>query len=167
MYLIEKGAYVHFVCAEVTAETIANINKCMAVINNMSADMAGPLPVLHSFYMSRAVIALACAADIAAGADLATIGIDTEALDKIEPQFNTRLITEDTNIAGVRDKAFMLQVNNSVAVVMGDHVYVRINRVGFFPEDVVKPMYGRKVKAEQFVEMLNAAGVVYYTIEKF
>ena len=61
----------------------------------------------------------------------------------------------------------MLQVNNSVAVVMGDHVYVRINRVGFFPEDVVKPMYGRKVKAEQFVEMLNAAGVVHYTIEKF
>lgn len=170
MYLIEKGSYVKFV-ANATVESVAavteNIKKCIMVINSMNADMVGPMPMLHSFFMSQSIMILLASQLLEHGLATPGLPVDQEGAERIEPQLRLRMIDEQTSIRGERTGSVLVQAEGCVAVVAGCEVYVRVNRVAFSPEDTVKPMYGRKVKAEQFVELLTEAGVTGYTIEKF
>lgn len=170
MYLIEKGSYVKFV-ANATVESVAavteNIKKCIMVINSMNADMAGPMPMLHSFFMSQSLLVLLADQVLEQGVRTPGLPFDKEGAERIEPQLRLRMIQEATSIRGECTGSSLVQVEGCVAVVAGCEAHIRINRVAFGPEDTVKPMYGRKVKAEQFTAMLDEAGVTGYTVEKF
>ena len=170
MYLIEKGSYVKFV-ANATVESVAavteNIKKCIMVINSMNADMVGPMPMLHSFFMSQSLLVLLADQVLEQGVNTPGLPFDKEGAERVEPQLRLRMIQEATSIRGECTGSSLVQVEGCVAVVAGCGVYVRVNRVAFGPEDKVTPMYGRKVKAEQFTAMLDEAGVTGYTVEKF